>query len=351
VENVTFSTELRGVGIATGDIPLYGDGLAASRVLRSTLPHRTKLFIQRNQALVWGGRLIPPRDFDSTTRRATLNAEQTLGIADKRFLPTLTYTATDQFAIARDLLVKMQAAEGNVNLLATPGNSGVLRDRAYAMGDQTTVLSALTDLSEVEGGFEFSSQVIWDNNNLPQETVLLGYPRLGRAYTGLVFEYADGVYGGGGNVSSYTWSDSEGLYTRSWAVAETDEGVQLVAHADNTTLLAAGYPLIEQTQSFDGVVDLATLQAHANAMAIFAAGNHAMAQFVVRATANLQLGDWQDGDNVMVRLSDWRFPPDPVTGAPGFAAYMRIVGVEVTPPAVGTDEIYTFTLADYIEVI
>jgi hypothetical protein len=353
-ENVTFTQELRGVGTFTGDLPLYSsDELDSSRVLAATVPHRTKVFVERDSALVWGGRLIPPRDYDSTTGRITLNAEETLGIFDKRFLPTLSYMGIEQLDIARGLINTLQTGPGgNVGLQLGAGASGVKRDRNYALGDQTTGLSALTDLSEVIGGFEFSTQTVWSTGNTPQETLLFGYPRLGRVRgaTGIVIEY-NRIGSASGNVISYTLSDGEGLYTRCWAVTETDEGVQLVAHTDNTALLAAGYPLLEQSESFDGIVDLKTLQGHSDAMARYAAGHHATGAFVVAATPNLQLGDWQLGDDVLVRISDWRYPPDPRTGAPGFVDYMRIVGTEVSPGGQDTIEQYTFTMADFTEAL
>jgi hypothetical protein len=349
VEGVTFSTELRGVGTFTGTLPLYADDLDANRVASATIPDRTKLYIERDNALVWGGRLIPPRDYESNAGRLTINAEETLGALAYRFLPNLSWYGVDQFDIFRGILASLQGdTGGNLGLLVTPGLSGVLRDRNYLLADQTVGLEALTNLSEVINGFDFATQVTWSPTMTPQETIVLAYPRMGRVGTdaGLVMEYDR--FGGGGNIASYTWSDGPGLFTRSWATTETEEGVQLVASATNTALITAGYPLLEQSDTYDGIVILQTLQDHADAASAYAAGHRVTAEVTVKAQTGLELGDWQMGDDVLVRLSDWRFPPDPATGAPGYSGYLRIVGWEVKP---GDVEEYTFTLGDFLEAL
>lgn len=350
LEEVTFSTELCGVGTLSGGVPLFDEGLAASRVLDATIPDRTKVYVERDNALVWGGRLVPPRKYDSGTGRLSVAAEETLGALGLRFLPNLTYTAVDQLAIARSLVSTVQAeAGGDVGLDTGTETCGVLRDRSYLAGDKTAALTALTNLSEVEGGFEFATAVVWDETGAPSERLLLGYPSLGRAgpASALVLEY-DQFVATGGNVISYTWDDGPGLFTRSWATCDTEDGSQLVVSATNLALLSQGYPLLEQSQQFDGITNQATLQAHANALAAYAAGHHVTAQFTVHAQPGMEVGDWQLGDTALVRISDHRFPPDPATGAPGFAGYLRIVGVEVTPGVEGEEQ-YAFTMADMLE--
>lgn len=351
MEDVAFTTELRGVGTFTGTIPLYGDGLDASRVLEATIPDRTKVYVERDQALVWGGRVVPPRSYDASTGRLTVNAEESLGAFALRFLPSLSYTQVDQLDIARSLITSMQSdVGGDMGISFGDELSGVLRDRNYAAFDRTVGLTALTDLSQVINGFEFATQVGWGSDGAPQEKLLLGYPRMGRtrAASGLVLEL--NRFGSvQGNIVTYTWEDGGGLYTRSWASTETEEGVQMVAMAQDDTLLAAGYPLLEESQQFEGVTDLTTLQAHAVAMSVYSAGHHVTAAITVQAQPGFELGDWVLGDDVLVRISDWRFPPD-ASGTPGFADYLRIVGASVKPGVEG-EESYSFTMADFLEGI
>lgn len=348
LEEVSFSRELRGVGSLTGEVPLYGDGLDASRVLQATIPDRTKIFVERGNALVWGGRVVPPRHYDSTTGRLTVAAEETLGAFAHRFVPGLSFAGADQFDIARSLLDVLQSEPGgDMGLGYTTGMSGVTRDVTWPAEDQTAALTALTDLSEAENGFEFATQVAWFEGQ-PNETLLLGYPRLGRADTSsrLVLEHDQ--FMGGGNITSYTWEDGAGLFTRSWATSQTAEGARIAVAATHEGLLAQGYPLLEHTLGFEGADNEAALAAHAVAMAEWAAGHHVTARITVHARPGLELGDWQLGDEALVRLSDWRFPPDPGSGVPGFVGYMRIMGYEVTPAPEG-EERYEFVMGDMLE--
>ncbi len=352
MEGVSFSVELRGVGTLTGEIPLGASDLDAARVRDATIPDRTKVFVERDNALVWGGRLVAPRDYDSGTGRLRLNAEETLGALASRFLPTVSYINEEQINIAQAIIALMQDEPGGqLDLNTGPGWSNVYRDRNYQASDRTGALQAITDLSEVINGFEFATQVTWGDDGNPYELVLFGYPLLGRrgSESGLVLDY-DQFTAGTGNVASYTWSDGPGLFTRSFATSETDESVQLVASATNGTLLAAGFPLLEQTQSYDGVTNMDTLQAHADALSAYASGHHVTAAFTVRAQPGTELGDWQLGDDVLVRISDWRFPPNAATGAPGFSGYLRMVAFQVDPGVEGA-EVYTFTMADFLEAL
>lgn len=350
MENVTFSAELRGVGSLTGDIPLFADELHADRVMAATIPHRTKVFVERDNALVWGGRVVPPRGYDSMNGRVTINAEETLGVFETRFLPTMTFNDVDQLDIARVLIDVLQVEDGgDMGLALGGGLSGIDRDRTYSAADRTTGLTALTNLSEVIDGFEFATSVTWGPSGEPVETLMLGYPRLGRvrAASGLVLEY-NGFTSTGGNVAGYTWSDGPGLFTRSWATTETEEGVQLAAVAQNNALITSGYPLIEQSQGFEGVESPSGLQAHANALSAYAAGHRVTAEFVVMADEGMELGDWQLGDDIKVRISDYRWPPNPSTGAPGFVNFMRIVGYQIQPGVQGAER-YSFAMADFLE--
>lgn len=351
--SVTFGWELRGVGTMGGVIPMYADDLPARRVADAVHPYRTKIFIERDGALVWGGWLNEEPAYDSATGVVTLRAEESLGYLINRTMPTVEYAQVDQLSIARSMITTVQAEPGGDFWISTDPSvtSGVLRDRSYSQYDQSPVLTALTQLSEVVGGFDFASQVVWVGG-LPYESLVLGYPRLGRvtSSSGLVLEY-DRFSGGGGNVESYTWSDAgTPMATRTWATTESDEGVQLTARSDRPDLIANGYPIMECSDNFDGITDFTTLQTHADALATYRSGPRVAAQFILKPSAGIEIGDFTLGDDVLVRLSDWRFPPDPTSGAPGFLGYLRIVGASVAVDDDG-DETLTFTCADLISPV
>lgn len=350
VEEPRFGREIGGIGTFSGSLPLYADDLPATRVKDAILPYRTKIFVERGSQLVWGGWIHEEPSYDSSTGKVSINAEESLGYFSRRFMPTVTYTGIDQLAIARDFIDLAQADPGGDMWITVDAGvtSGVLRDRSYAATDRKEVLAALTDLSEVINGFEVATQTIWDGSQFPQETLLLGYPRLGRALnaSGLAWEY-DRFTSSQQTLESFTWASAGvPMATRCWATTETDDGVQLATYSERPDLIADGYPLLEVAETYDAISNLATLQAHADATQAFRSGPRIAAVATARAQPGLELGDFLLGDDVLVRLSDWRFPPGSA-GEPGFIGWLRIVAFDVTPGVEG-EEIYQFTLADLL---
>lgn len=351
VESARFSYALSGTGTFSGELPLYADDLPADRVRAAVLAYRTKLYVERGGQLVWGGWLHEEPSYSSETGRVTVTAEESLGYFARRFLPTLSYTGVEQLAIARNIISVLQAEPGgDMWITLDPSvTSGQLRDRNYNAYDKTDGLTALSQLSEVIAGFEYATQTIWDGSMAPLETLLLAAPQLGRRLSASGMEFDYDRFTGTGNLEQFGWAGAgTAMATRTWAQSETDEGVQLTAYAERPDLVAGGYPLMEATESFDRVSDVATLQAHADALSAYRAGSRIIATARAKAQpGRLTLGDWQMGDDVLCRISDWKFPPDPSTGAPGFTGWLRMVGCEVTPGEDGTES-YDFTLGDFL---
>jgi hypothetical protein len=352
VEQVTCTWEVNSAGTFTGVIDLRGDSTPAGRVIPATEPLRTKVFLERDSTLIWGGQVTEPRSYDSGTGKLTVNGQETVGYLASRFVPTLSLYGADQITIAEQVIASLQAVAGgdaNLQVAAPDGLSGVLRDGVYSQYDFTNGLQALTDLTGMDDGFEFATQVQWAGG-MPLETLVLAYPRLGRigSASPAVIEHN---FGTSGNCQTYTWPDGPGLFTRTWADATTADGVQLDASCNNTDLVNAGYPLLEQKvdASSSKPTTLAVLQAIANKQGRWADGERVAAQFNVNATAGMEIGDWLAGDDVMVRITDFRFPAGP-QGQPGFADYMRIGQAQLTTDDNGL-EVYQLTTLDYTESV
>lgn len=345
---VQFSYEVSGVGTLSGSIPLYADDLPAQRVRDALFPYRTKIFVERDSQLCWGGWLSEEPSYDSASGVVSVKAEESLGYFAQRYLPTVTYTGQDQLDIARSLIDSLQAQPGGDMWINTDPTvlSAVMRDRSYSQFDLTPALTALTQLSEVIDGFEFRVDTVYDGDRMPFEQLVLGYPQIGRrlAASGVVLEYDR--FSGGGNVETFTWSDAgTPMSTQVWANCETDEGVQLTSTAARSDLIAQGYPLMEASETYDGVTNIETLANHASALLEFRAAVRIAAQINVVAQPSLQLTDFLLGDDFLCRVSDWRFPPGQ-GGAPGLVQYLRMVGCTVTPGVEGEEQ-YEFTMAEF----
>lgn len=335
-------------GTFSGTLAL-GDGLQGPRVRAATQPLRTKVFLERDGSLIWGGQVTEPRSYDSTSRVVTINAQETTGYLASVFLPTLALLGQDQVAIAEQVVAAAQAQFGaNAGLTVTPltGMSGVITDGNYSQYDFTAALQAVTDLTEASGGFEFATRVSWTNGS-PFEEMLIAYPQLGRRRTAspLVIEYNKS---GAGNCQSYTWPDGPGLATQVWGSATTADGTQLVASAQNTDLLRSGYPLIESKVDFSTVkpATTAALQAYVNQQAAYADGEVTAAQFTVTPSDEFHLGLFTVGDDVRVRITDDWFPADKETGTPGFDDWMRIGQLQMVADQNG-QEVYQVTTLNY----
>lgn len=316
------------------------------------MPLKTKLFIERGNSLVWGGHVVEPRSYDSTTGKITINAEETWGYFAQRFTPTLKLYGTDQITIAKTIISTLQSVpKGNANLaVVSPGGlSGIVRDGVYSQYDFTDGVTALTDLTEMQYGFEIGMDVAWTaaGSGVPSETLMIAYPRLGKvgpkAVT-TVFEYNRGA---GGNVISYQWPEGPGMFSRTWADATTPDGVQLDAYYDAGNLLNNGYPLVEQKVDFTSArpTTLATLQNYANKQGQICGQELVAATFTTPAAQGLTAGQWALGDDVRVRLTDFRFPAGP-QGQPGLDTYMRIAQVKCSTDSSGLEQ-YEFTLDNY----
>lgn len=339
-------------GQFSGQLPLFDPDLSRDRVLAATKPKCRKLFIERDGSLIWGGWITEPRTYDSSAKTITISAEQTVGYFASRYVPTLRLFGQDQVSIAQQVIGAMQDVPGGdagMAVTALNGLSGVLRDGVYSKWDFTPGLQALTDLTEMESGLEFASRVTW-RSGAPYEELLIAWPYLGRrrAASPLVIEFHKIS---GGNCTYYNWPDGPGLATRVWSSATTPDGVQLVARKDNTDLLDLGYPLIEVKADFTSSkpTTQAALQASANRQAGWADGERTAAQFTVMPSALFQIGDANPGDDVMVRITDDRFPAGP-GGRPGFAGWMRIGQLQANPDQQG-QETYTVTMLNYTEPV
>lgn len=335
-------------GTFSGQIVL-GDQLKGPRVRAATRPLKTKLFIERDGALQWGGQITEPRSYDSNSRTVTISAQETAGYLASVFLPTLSLLGQDQVAIAEQVVAAAQAQFGaNAGLTVTPLTvvSEVLRDGTWSQSDFTAALQALTDMTEASDGFEFTSRVSWQNG-VPFEEILVAYPMLGRrgSASPLVIEYNEDT--GAGNCQNYTWPDGPGLATRVWGSATTADGVQLIASADNADLFGSGYPLIEAKVDFSSSkpATQASLQGYVTRQAAFADGEVTAAQFTVTPSDDFHLGLFTVGDDVRVRITDEWFPAGPGS-QPGFDGWMRIGQLQCAADQNG-QETYTVTTLNY----
>lgn len=326
-------------------VPLGDRKWPASRLWAATQPARTMVWVARDDQLV-GGYILWTRN----RRTGEVSGSEVLSYFTRRHVRTTMVAAgVDQLSIARNLLAAAQTTEagavGDLGVQLGPAStSGVLRDRTYDAADRKSYADALTELANVQGGFELRIDAVGSIDNRAKMLVL-GYPRLGRAgaSSGLQFELP-------GNLSDYDWpEDGTELSTLADALGAGDEGRQLVGTATQAALEAAGYPRLERTGSYSDVTDQATLDGHAAADLAASAGLVIYPKLVVRAGAAPQLGTYDPGDDARVRITDTSWPR-PAAGGAGLDTTLRLLGIDCTPAAGGADEKVQLTMGGVLSL-
>ncbi|GAB2859334.1 hypothetical protein GCM10022221_68650 [Actinocorallia aurea] len=351
VSKCGFSQKLNGSGNLSGQIPLDADGVDPRRVLDATIPWRSMVAVQRNQAQAWCGIIREPRDRSSSSRFLSFKAVEPLELLASRFLPStpeggLTLPIRELAAFLLELFqtpdddLWMRVAE--IDADSPPANV------TWNKWDFTAAARVLTELTERTSGIEFMQRPGRRADGRPEVLLHTGHPRIGRGqHPGSpVLEY-NRTAPEASNVVDYTWSEGAGFAVRTWATSQAEGGAVLAAQAEHAYLLDAGFPLVEQHLTFDGVADTAELQARADASAAASVGPLITSSFTVLAQKGLELGDIAVGDDFRARITDRGFPPQ-ANGDPGWDGWLRATGIEVSVDADAGVEKYNLTMADII---
>ena len=222
--------------------------------------------------------------------------------------------------------------------------SGVTVDRTFYGNEFKDVFSAIKDLSNSSTGFDFNIDVAYDSSGTPQKYLRLDYPRRGRVYdstspNALVFEMP-------GNIVEYEWpEDGSTTANAMYGIGPGSADGKLLASAYIADQISVGYPLLEDTTTYNDVYD-SNLLGNLTAGEVYAKQNPVVtARIVVPAYLNPVLGAYKTGDQIQVRLTDDRFP-QPVIGGFGYTDIERITAISVQPGEDNQPERVTISLAD-----
>jgi hypothetical protein len=147
-------------------------------------PGTNEVVVERNKAIVWRGPILTA---DEDSEKVSFGGEGLLAYTKRwHITSTLTFAAVDQFTIARALVDHHQdKAGGDFGLLTTGADtSGVTRDRTYEGFQRKGIYEALTELVDVDNGFDL-------NINPNSRLLELHYPQQGTRQNDLIWE--DGI--------------------------------------------------------------------------------------------------------------------------------------------------------------
>lgn len=349
LEGVTFDRRLIQAGAFRGSIPVPNADIAAKvrKIAPSgpdeigTGPGRTVVHIYRD-GQIWGTYLIwsatPSGDEKGRVKVDLQGASLESYLSRVEIRQDLTYTGKDQISeLAADLVAQMQAQPyGDIGLLIHCPPCGILRDRTYKASEAATYGQRLTELANVEQGFEFMIR-----------TYLQDGVRV-RDFIGGLFVFATGqdqVWTRPGNILSWSYVvDATGAatsYQARGATINDDLGATseplMGAAADADALHNAGWARLDKTIDYSSVVVPGTLNDYARWWAANRAGVTRVLQATVRIDDQTAFTPNNLGDHARLTIVDAWFPLTD-TGKPTFAKRPRIVGCEVTPPTRTTGE-------------
>ncbi|MCS0637220.1 hypothetical protein NX801_16430 [Streptomyces sp. LP05-1] len=338
LRDVTLDDFIGKPGSLSGTVPIP-DAAIAARV-RRVAEGRTAVYLERGGDLWWGGIIW------TSTLASSERGVLTLGIqaatfdsyaARRRIRKDLSYPATDQLEVARELWRELQSAPGgDIRVDYGSETSGVLRKASWRDGDETPYSEALEQLAAPTDGFEHHIAVYRDPVTGERVRRLrLGSPRVRTGATdllldrpGAILSYAfprDATRGGttararGASVNNNQAEESRPLYS-----AEKVAG----------DLLAAGWPRVDLSSDHNEVGDRAALDSLAATELAEARGAVVIPEITVRLDGVVPPALL--GRTARVRITDEWFPE-------GLDVRYRIIGCKVQPAERGrpdTAELY-----------
>lgn len=280
----------------------------------------------------WGGVII--RRNGGTGPLLQLSTVSLHGYLDRRYVGDHAWTAQDDTSVIAAGLLADAAPEG-VGFIVDAPPSGRLDDRVYKATDNKTIYRAITELSGVTDGPEWTIDLAWQD---VERLVITKTVRF-RRRIGVPAEAPTAVF----STTTQAVFDTEGSAAAAYTFDEDYTGSKGANHvvayssgqgdsqptsdpARDEQLLSQGWPRYEfRYQPSTNISDVSTLNSHAQAkVLVMRLGGQAWV-IDARWSATPRLGqDWHIGDDIGWDLVGHRHP-DGVTGIG------RAIGWEVDP--------------------
>lgn len=321
---VSFNQQLNQAGTLQGHLLLSGVDSAALNVDASTIPARCAIYVDRDGTLVWGG-IIWGRDYNSITQKLTITAREFESYFERRRITAnAVFTNVDQLTVAQSIFNTAQSAtNGDIGVIVPTNTSGVLVSRTFYGYEFKQVYGAIQDLSRALDGFDFNIKVSY-SSGVPTKTLVLGYPRIGTAYsvtsiTAPVFTLP------AGNIVEYSYPEDGSIAANTiyGLGAGSNEGKLISTQAD-ATLLTAGWPLLEDQANYSDITNSTLLGEITQGVLKGLSLPPTTIKVAVPAYQDPEFGTYNIGDDARLIITDQRFPDT-------LDEVYRIVGLNVQP--------------------
>jgi hypothetical protein len=300
----------------SADLPISG---APADWIADTEPGRTMLVCVVDDVPIWAALVIGR--VRGSAPGATLSLVTPEGYLDRRYASDHTFTAVDECSVVGAGLVGDCAVHGLGLIIDAPA-SGTLTTQAYADGNDTSILSALSSLMQA-GSPEFTVDIGWSDAT---KTAFALTVRI-RHQLGLRAASPAAVFELPGSVTSYTQSESYQAGSGATAARAygDGEGASRATSGDVLSpLIAQGWPRWDlRWTPNQATTDTAVLTAAATRAATAMGPGTSLWALDAHAAAAPRVGtDWSLGDDVALLVD-----PGAAPGHPG--------GVQVVLRALG----------------
>jgi hypothetical protein len=333
MNGVALDVQLNGAGNMSAGGALSDTRISDEDFVTRTQPGRTGFWAYRENQIVWGG-IIWTRQYQSNGKALTITGQTFESYAARRFPRAWLGTNTVVFNQGQCSLIDMlwstmqNVPNGNISVLPCPGAAAIPNDiqtQLTVNGFDLTfsVDDYIQSILTLQSGPDYT--IIWleDDNGLPSAQLLVA-SRLGNpiGMTDLTVDYP-------GAIKDYMYNENASSGNNQWwAVGDGQDAAAVVGVATDQVALNSGYPLLEGVNSYSGVTDQGTIDAHA------ASDLAALDAPLITHNADLDgegppaFGTYGLGDYLVANVQDPRFKNGAVFG-------VRITGWTIQPPDEG----------------
>lgn len=353
VTDARFDRRIVQPGAFSGNIPIVNPDIRVQA--QKIVPAKTVVHVYRDSE-IWGTYIIWTARVRSSSRGAPvmeLSGATLESWFDRRIVDVdQTYNNTDQFTIARGLIAQAQigwfpyASSANLHITTGSNLSGVKRDRHYYVTDGASVGQRLQELAAVDNGFEYMINTYNDYSSNTRKRQFLMSNSFGNSSLEVVYTYP-------GNISTYDISyDATTAATAFWTrgdtidddVSGTSTPLMTAAPVLADDWLASAFPHLDKVVDYSSVNILDTLENyaawwrdnHAGIVAVPVIEINPAAEFTLIPPSAL-------GTTAQFLIEDEFF------GHGDFSSENRIIGIEVTPPSRGAQEVIRFVIEQDID--
>ena len=178
-----------------------------------------------------------------------------------------------------------------------------IHEREYPGSDLTVISQALSNLTEVEGGPDVAFRPRWEDATRRRVVwdLLTGNPELTQGGADHYWDVS--VVEPHATIPGLDRNGRE-LATHMYVTGSTVDDVQLQAKASSTVLTAAGFPMLEATQSRNSVLLASTLQAYADEGVVRGSAHVETFKLIAKRDLHPKLGTYWPGDYARIRIGE-----------------------------------------------